>query len=317
MSGSGEEKRDRPPAGGNIEPTRREPVEEVRRSPPGELAPTRRESVEEFRRGLGGPVEPTRPEPVGDVRRTNAPAPAAATPAPASEPGGGSLTFRPVRRPPMAILEILDDGREQGETIRIRKDRCLLGRSEGDVVISHDVVMSARHAEITRQQEQGCWRWYLTDLHSSNGTYVCVARTPVRHRQEFLIGGRCYRFEAPAAPAETDSPETGGTRAWHSVAASALLPSLVELKYQGEGRRFLLDRAEHWIGRDSAQCSIVLADDPLVEPRHARLCRDDHGQWTLECPGPGNGTWLRVERVAVEGTLRFQLGEQRFVLTIL
>src|SRR4051812_24828735 len=44
-----------------------------------------------------------------------------------------TLPFRPVRRPPMAALCILFDGREDGEWVSIRSERCVIGRAEGDL----------------------------------------------------------------------------------------------------------------------------------------------------------------------------------------
>ena len=92
----------------------------------------------------------------------------------------GTMTFRPTRRPPMATLCILDDGRDDGEWVRIRGDKVVIGRTEGDVCIPHDTMISSRHAEIIRQAVQGSYRWYLKDLKSTNGTYVRVAGAMLR-----------------------------------------------------------------------------------------------------------------------------------------
>src|SRR5436190_22305563 len=54
---------------------------------------------------------------------------------------------RPQERPSLALLCILDDGKADGEWVRLRGDRYLIGRSEGVVCIAHDAMMSARHAE--------------------------------------------------------------------------------------------------------------------------------------------------------------------------
>src|SRR5437660_507910 len=81
--------------------------------------------------------------------------------------------YRPSLRPPIALLVVFDDGAEDGQTIRLRGDRFLIGRSEGDLLIPHDGQMSARHAELVRRQdEDGAWVWTLTDLGSTNGSFV-------------------------------------------------------------------------------------------------------------------------------------------------
>src|SRR4051812_34295447 len=46
--------------------------------------------------------------------------------------------FRPVERPSMAVLTVIDDGDESGEPVRLRASTFLIGRIEGDLVIPHD-----------------------------------------------------------------------------------------------------------------------------------------------------------------------------------
>lgn len=66
--------------------------------------------------------------------------------------------FRPIVRPPMLLLGILDDGGEDGEWIRIRGDGLVIGRDQGDVRIPHDTMISGRHAELSRQTVRGAFR---------------------------------------------------------------------------------------------------------------------------------------------------------------
>jgi len=69
----------------------------------------------------------------------------------------------------MALLHIVDDGREDGEVVRLRGDCFVIGRGEADIAIAHDIMMSPRHAQIDRLPEGG---WRLTDLGSTSGTFV-------------------------------------------------------------------------------------------------------------------------------------------------
>jgi pSer/pThr/pTyr-binding forkhead associated (FHA) protein len=231
--------------------------------------------------------------------------------------------FRPRQRPPMALLCILDDGKEDGEWVRLRHDRYVLGRTDGDIRIPHDVMMSGRHAEISRQQVQGVYRWFLSDHQSTNGTYVRVGSALLKHRQEILIGHGHYRFEAAqvvseeegSAPPPDAPPQT--TVSWHEQSVRNLVPSLVELARTGVGQRFPLPLAEYWIGRDPKSCAIVRADDPLVNARHARLYRDAKNQWHIENNKSRNGLWVRIEQMPLSAACQFQLGEQRFILRVL
>jgi hypothetical protein len=137
----------------------------------------------------------------------------------------------------------------------------------------------------------------------------------LKHGQELLIGGRRLRFDA--APQGAVVPAAGqpqATQGWHTVGPTDLIPSLVEVSAQGEGQRYFLSQSDNWIGRDKSQCSIVLTNDPLVDARHARLFRDPKGRWRLDNNKSLNGIWLRVDKVSLDGTGQFLLGEQRFLV---
>src|SRR5438094_881285 len=53
--------------------------------------------------------------------------------------------YRPMQRPPVALLIVYDDGKTAGETIRVRTDRFVVGRTEGDLLLPHDALVSTRH----------------------------------------------------------------------------------------------------------------------------------------------------------------------------
>ncbi len=236
--------------------------------------------------------------------------------------------FRPVERPPMAVLTVIDDGDDSGEILRIRAGTFVIGRVEGDLVIPHDGGISGRHAEIVRRPEGGQFRWYLRDLRSTNGTFVRAANVILHPDQEVLIGRGRFRFEPAGVsqgPGPTSPPGSGAgppeaTRKWQAITPQDLAalsrPSLVELTAQGEGRRFPLNDAETWVGRDPDQCTVVL-DDPTADPRHARAYRDPKGRWVLENARSVNGLWVRVQEISIDRGGQFQCGEQRFLVRIL
>jgi pSer/pThr/pTyr-binding forkhead associated (FHA) protein len=221
----------------------------------------------------------------------------------------------------MALVCILDDGKAEGEWVRLRADRTVFGRSEGDVRIPHDSQMSTRHAEIVRQKTAKGWRWALVDLHSTNGTFVRISNTILRTDNEQLVGAGRYRYEAAGVPTGTTTPDTGppgqSTRAWTAEPIRALVPSLVEVSPAGPVQRFSLTLPEYWIGRDPQQCAISRPDDVLTNPRHARLFRDPRGQWHAENNKSLNGLWLRImEETPLGGACQFRLGEQRFLFRV-
>ena len=103
-------------------------------------------------------------------------------------------------------------------------------------------------------------------------------------------------------------------------------PELVEVRSRGDGERYTLHAGDNWIGYDEQACNIlmtggsrsgiVLTGDRTVSPRHARLFTDENGQWNIEDAQSQNGVWVRVQEGKLDNGSEFQLGEQRFLLTI-
>ena len=240
----------------------------------------------------------------------------APTPSPSSKT---AALFRPTQRPPMALLTVCDDGRSEGELIRIRGDRFIIGRTEGDLRIPHDDLISARHAELTRVLANGGYCWVVTDLQSTNGLFARVSRLALSDQDEFLVGLGRYRFEfstdGESPIAEVVMPKTGTTRDWTESAKPISSTALVELVPGGIGNRYVLTRTEYWIGTDVA-CTVCRRYDPFCEPRHVRVFRDSQGKWYAEHQKTKNGLWLRVPQLASPHGFAFQIGEQRFRLKV-
>jgi pSer/pThr/pTyr-binding forkhead associated (FHA) protein len=286
--------------------------------PPTALEGTRLESDDEIRQALQA-----------RRARLSAQAPTAPAGAPAKGPAAAPVEVeveaqpeRPVLRPPVALLCVLDDGQSDGEWVRLRADATVIGRTDGDIRLPHDGLVSGRHAQVIRQRGPNGYRWALVDLQSTNGTFVRVGSTILRHENEVLIGSGRYRFEAGVPPV-LPPPEAPGaapqtTQAWSGAApVRSLVPSLVELSPAGPVQRFTLTLPEYWIGRDARTCALARPDDVLVSARHARLYRDAKGQWHVENNKSLNGLWLRiVEPMPLGGACQFRVGEQRFLFRV-
>ena len=102
-----------------------------------------------------------------------------------------------------------------------------------------------------------------------------------------MVPGQATPAPEPGAPAPS-------TRAWSNEPLRSLVPSLVEVTPAGPVQRTPLTLPEYWIGRDAQNCSIARPADVLINARHARLFRDDKGQWHIENNKSLNGLWLRV-----------------------
>jgi pSer/pThr/pTyr-binding forkhead associated (FHA) protein len=230
--------------------------------------------------------------------------------------------FRPLFRPPVAVLEICDDGAESGELIRVRSESITIGRSNADVVIPHDSQISSTHARISRRLVTGAYQWFLTDLESTNGSFIRVAKVSLVDGQLVLLGSHRYQFRAaqlPAAPPEPESGARNQTRGWQQLSATEitrLTAAIVRLNPDGTEQSYRLDRDELLIGKSPGACQIVLADDPAVSKIHARVRRGGDGRFVLENANSRNGVWLGIQEQRLHKTAHFQLGEQRFRLRV-
>lgn len=227
--------------------------------------------------------------------------------------------YRPMNRPNMGLLCVLDDGDDSGELLRIRQSSFVIGRVDGNLVIPHDVGISGRHAELSRRVENGVSTWHLRDLQSTNGTFVRASSVVLYHDQEILICNHQFRMEyADVGPTTTEQPNA--TRKWDALSRDSISKSaqafLVEISQGHPIRRHALTAQEYWIGRDPQQCAIVV-DDPMIDPRHARLSRDAKNRWVIANNRSLNGVWARIQDVALGRGGYFQCGEQRFFFNVL
>ncbi len=246
---------------------------------------------------------------------------------PKAAPSGGqnnvrlASPFRPMIRPRFPVLTVFDDGKIDGEPIRIREARFTIGRTEGDLRIPLDGRISSRHIEIAHQVVGGLHRWVVTDLQSLHGMFVRVTRTALADGAEFLVGSGRYTFDAGQRERdETDDDLPSGrasreTHGWSETPGPSRRPALTEMLGRDIGNRVLLVKDSYWIGSDPS-CPISRPDDPFCEARHVRIFRGARGNWHAEHNKTPNGLWLRMTQIVVETTVQFQIGEQRFKLKV-
>ena len=95
-----------------------------------------------LRANLGTP--PPLFAPAAAPRGAALPATAQPPPLASADARASAASYRPTLRPPMAVLTVFDDGKHEGEQIRLRGNRFIVGRTEGDLMIPHDGMISAR-----------------------------------------------------------------------------------------------------------------------------------------------------------------------------
>ncbi|MEZ6091138.1 MAG: FHA domain-containing protein [Pirellulaceae bacterium] len=196
--------------------------------------------------------------------------------------------YHPSIRPSQAMLRVYHDDQRHFQTIILRAQRTVIGRKRGEIIVEHDSLMSSQHAEIVRMSNGDRWDWHLRDLDSTNGTYVRIDGARLYDGTELLMGSEHYRVSILEDEARLE----------HLVAKEVC-------------DSMKLDPAGTWIGRDHSDQMEVFWDE-LLDPKHAFIQTNRHGQWHLKNVQTVNGVWLRVNELKLSRSCLFQLGEQRF-----
>lgn len=233
--------------------------------------------------------------------------------------------WKPLRRTPMAVVTILDDGSQlRGETHRLRAtDRpFVIGRSKGDVEIPNDAGISSQHLEVRASLVDNTYRWFASDINSKNGSFVRVSKTRLRDCQELLIGSRRYRFHASEASQQvvpTRNKVGAGDTAEFSYLEppkeADMHPYLALQEDSGnEGATYKLEKNELVFGRD-ASADLSNPDDIYLEPHHCTFYQTD-GIWHVRDTRSVNGTWTRFETQEVISVMIVRIGEQNIMIKV-
>lgn len=230
--------------------------------------------------------------------------------------------YRPTLRPPMALLQLFDDGRDSYESVRIRKSMTSVGRSGCDVCIPHDNLIASEHLLIKRSDQHGRYQWSIQDTSADKlGLFVRVRRARLRDRSEFIVGSQRILFDAGALANSdghaslSDRLDRGSIPGELSQADSISCASLSIPLNPGLPKLWLLG-SEYWIGRSST-CAMCIAHDPFLAAKHVRIAKQSNGEWHAHTEKVPNGMWVRLDSITVKGSCTFQVGEQRMRLIIL
>ena len=199
-----------------------------------------------------------------------------------------TFPFRPTTRPAAARLRIYHDDQRTFETVSLRSDRTVIGRTTGDITIPHDPQISSQHLEINRQANDDRWEWHLRDLGSTNGTFISVERARLHDGDELLMGSQRYRFALDSDHAR-----------------------LEHLVREGYSESFELEPEGSIIGRDKSGL-MASFHDKFLDPKHALIHMGRDSQWFIANTKSLNGIWYRVTELRLFRACYFQIGEQRF-----
>lgn len=218
--------------------------------------------------------------------------------------------FRPILRPAVPVVTVLDDGSLHGEMVRLRGDTFTIGRTSGDIVLPNDPSISGMHAEIRRVPWKGSVQWQLVDLGSVNGTFVRVVRAVFHAEAIVILGSRRFRLRNPLAARPGAAP-WAGTLVDSAPLPPTVWPALVESTQRAPGVEIPLRSDSVSIGRAGGGADLEL-DDPLIANLHAHLQRQRDGSWLIVAETTRNGVWVSTTSATLTPHCHFRCGEQLF-----
>lgn len=205
-----------------------------------------------------------------------------------TSPGGPQQSAPAVHH---VLVELDLDGVSVRRTHELGEGRTVVGRSEGDIVVSEDAAMSTRHAAFDVEGR----RCVISDLGSTNGSFVALTRgEPLEPGSVLLAGSQRLLLRA-----SRDGDATGRGE-------------LVQVLPLGHsGRIQALDKDSTVIGK-STRADFCFAEDHYLSRRHAEIVHTSRGLVVRDL-GSTNRTYLIVkdERPLEDGD-RIVLGEQLF-----
>ncbi len=206
------------------------------------------------------------------------------------------------------LLVLTPEGQVHAE-VPFEQGELLIGRSRGNNVVLPSTGVSRRHARLYTAHG----RVYVEDLGSANGTLVDgrrVQTAEVSPNTEIRIGefalylkggggrGAVPRAATPApAPSAVQAaatpPPPGPPRPQPDD--SRRYARLVGLTKPFEGEEWVLSERENTIGR--TEDNFILLPDPSVSRNHARIVRNEQGQYIIYDLRSSNGTAVNSKQV--------------------
>lgn len=170
-------------------------------------------------------------------------------------------------------------GNDQGSRFELQHDVVGLGRDSSNVVQLHDTEVSRQHAEVRRNGGV----FTLTDLDSSNGTYVNgrrIRRHVLASGDQVQVGGTLMLFTGPSEDIEYDL--TGKVDISSALATEEQSRIIRSVTHEEGSRIFDLDAdapQNTWLGAGSQQSPGDVSHGPGRQPhaRHRPALAADYG----------------------------------------
>ncbi|MGE0711383.1 MAG: FHA domain-containing protein [Planctomycetota bacterium] len=108
------------------------------------------------------------------------------TPAPAPRPAAGAKKTRMIfedTKVPVAGWLVALTGKYKGEDFKVREGKTNIGSDPSNEIVLQEEYISSRHATIKFVEKDGERIFILTDLDSSNGTYLNDSEEPIAREE--------------------------------------------------------------------------------------------------------------------------------------
>lgn len=221
----------------------------------------------------------------------------------------GTLRFRPRQRPAQPTLILFDDEGLPGERVVVRQLKFRIGRTEGELTIGHDTLISGRHATLLWKNGE----LTLVDECSRNGTFWRLrAGQPCRLTKcdRFLCGVNLFQFDLDDGSGK--SADTSADRVNCDAPSGSQRARLMRLGERGEAVREFQLSAGNAVTIGCHPKSDIVVSDRFVSPKHARVFHmPQEDAWVLEDRDSLNGVFIRIRAPIrlVHGDM-FRIGEQ-------
>ncbi len=207
----------------------------------------------------------------------------------AEKPPSGTVVlnasaFADLLRKPVIVYSLVivrPDG-THGQSYKIDKQVCVLGRVEGDILFGDDQLVSRRHAQFTITNEG----LVVEDLKSANGVYRRLRKNhPLKDGEIILMGRQMFRFANPDAGNKSPSGKFTKDDLKKPAELIRILPGGIEEAH------YALPPGENVLGRTKG--TINFPEDAYLSSQHARV-RNNDGSYSLEDLQAVNGTFIAV-----------------------
>jgi pSer/pThr/pTyr-binding forkhead associated (FHA) protein len=183
-----------------------------------------------------------------------------------------------------SLLFVDEYGRAK-ERLPLRPGKTIIGRTEGDVLLTNDPCVSPWHAQLAVRRSG----LLIKDMYSLNGIFLRISRQALlQDGDRFCMGRQVIKFrQGWAAP----QPDSQGTRAM-GAANPSMAARIMVMTESGEVADQVIIRDVLTIGR--AGCNLCFPEDDLLTDKHVQIQFDGRSSYMLIDLASNTGVFLAL-----------------------